>query len=42
MDAADLLESRFSVHVDLLTPESFDRGRLEKILREAVVYEIVA
>lgn len=42
MDAADLLESRFPVRVDLLTPESFARDRLEKILAQSIVYEIVA
>ncbi len=41
MEAADLLESRFSLRVDVLTPEAFDPARLERIHREARFYEIV-
>jgi uncharacterized protein len=42
MDAADLLESGFPVHVDVLTPESFDARRRVRIESEAVYYEIDA
>ena len=41
MDAADILESRFPVRVDLLTPEAFDADRLERIHREARCYEVL-
>jgi uncharacterized protein len=40
MDVAELLEDRFPARVDLLTSESFDEGRLERILSEAIAYEI--
>ncbi len=42
MDVADLLEERFPVRVDLVTPEAFDDRRRERILGEAVVFEIGA
>ena len=42
MDVADLLETSFPVHVDVLTPESFDPLRRARIEREAVYYEIGA
>jgi len=41
MDATDILESRFPVAVDVLTPEAFEPRRLEGIQREARCYEIV-
>ena len=42
MDAADILESGFPVHVDVLTPESFDSRRRARIEKEAIYYEIGA
>ena len=42
MDVADLLETRFPVHVDLLTPEAFEDNRRERLIRESIVYEIGA
>ncbi len=41
MDTTDILESRFSVAVDVLTPEAFDPLRLKMIRREAKCYEIL-
>ncbi len=40
MDVADLLEETFPVHVDVLTPESFDPRRLARIEKETIYYEI--
>jgi len=42
MDAADVLEAGFPVHVDVLTPESFDTRRRTRIESEAIYYEIGA
>ncbi len=42
MDVADLLEAGFPVHVDVLTPESFDPRRLARIEKETIYYEISA
>jgi predicted nucleotidyltransferase len=39
MDAADILESGFPVHVDVLTPESFDPRRRARIEKEAIYFE---
>ncbi len=40
MKVAELLEERFPVHVDLLTPEAFDDRRRAKVIGESVSYEI--
>lgn len=40
MDAAEILEETFPVHVDVLTPESFDDRRRARILSESVFFEI--
>ncbi|MDA8409649.1 MAG: nucleotidyltransferase family protein [Treponema sp.] len=42
MDVADILEAGFPVHVDVLTPESFDPRRRARIEKEAIYYEIGA
>jgi len=42
MDVVDLLEAGFPVHVDVLTPESFDPRRLARIEKETLYYEIGA
>ena len=42
MAAADILEASFTVHVDVLTPEAFDRRRIDRILKETVFHEISA
>ncbi|MFZ4616628.1 MAG: nucleotidyltransferase family protein [Rectinemataceae bacterium] len=42
MDVADLLEAGFPVHVDVLTPESFDPRRRAGIEKETIYYEIDA
>ncbi len=42
MDVADLLESGFPVHVDVLTPESFNSRRRARIEKEVIYYEIGA
>jgi predicted nucleotidyltransferase len=42
MDVADALEAGFPVHVDVLTPESFDPHRLARIEKETIYYEIGA
>ena len=39
MDVADLLESGFPVHVDVLTPESFNPRRRARIEKEVIYYE---
>ena len=42
MDVTDLLESKFPVHIDVLTPESFDPRRRARIEKEAIHCEIGA
>jgi predicted nucleotidyltransferase len=42
MDVTDLLESKFPVHIDVLTPESFDPRRRARIEKETIYYEIGA
>jgi len=42
MDVVDLLEAGFPVHVDVLTPESFDPRRLAQIEKKTIYYEIGA